>query len=151
MLVVSEMSEGGVARVAEIEESSPSPWTEGQIAVELVRQDGLTLIIKDGEHSEVLGWCCVRIVGSEAELFKIAVSDTCRKTGIGSFLFKELCLNLLSQGVEAMLLEVRSQNRSAICFYLKHGFDKVGMRPNYYSTPRDNALIFRKELILSEF
>ena len=47
----------------------------------------------------------------------------------------------------ALLLEVRVSNAPAIRLYEKLGFVQVGRRPRYYTNPREDALILRKELI----
>ena len=45
-----------------------------------------------------------------------------------------------------LLLEVRVSNMPAIALYNKLGFEQVGCRPKYYSNPREDALVLRKEL-----
>lgn len=141
------MDGNDVEGVAGIELQSFSSWSKEQIAAELSRKDGISLVMEGDTGAPLLGWCCARIVGPEAELLKIAVRSDFRRGGYGAGLLKELCLNLFSLKVEALFLEVRSQNRAAVSFYLTHGFEKVGERPDYYRNPRDNGLIFRKELL----
>ena len=43
------------------------------------------------------------------------------------------------------MLEVRQSNAPAIALYEQLGFEQVGLRPNYYRNPKENALILRKE------
>jgi len=49
------------------------------------------------------------------------------------------------QNVSCLTLEVRQSNNAAISLYEKLGFKQVGCRPNYYSNPKEAALILRKE------
>jgi ribosomal-protein-alanine N-acetyltransferase len=41
-------------------------------------------------------------------------------------------------------LEVRAGNAPAIALYEKHGFQRVGLRRNYYERPKEDALIMTK-------
>ena len=34
--------------------------------------------------------------------------------------------------ISQLILEVRASNQSAIDFYLKHGFEEISLRKNYY-------------------
>ena len=61
-------------------------------------------------------------------------------------LTETLVKELRAAGSEALLLEVRESNAPAIGLYEKMGFVSVGVRPNYYFKPKENAIIMRKEL-----
>ena len=43
-----------------------------------------------------------------------------------------------------VVLEVRSQNENAIKLYEKLGFDKLGIRKRFYSSPADDAVVMEK-------
>ena len=131
--------------IVEIEQESPSPWTPEQIADELAFAGSVTLVSTDQEEN-VLGWCCARIAGEEAELLKIAVHPEKRRVGSGDALLVYLENTLKKKGVGMLFLEVRSKNLPALHFYRKHGFAQVGQRSGYYSDPVDDALILRKEI-----
>lgn len=106
------------------------------------------MVSDDGGN--IVGWCCSRHHGPEAELLKIAVTGGARRRGIARELLDTLIEILTNNGVESLFLEVRSQNEPACHFYRSQGFEQVGMRPAYYANPRDNALIYRKELLYSD-
>ena len=54
-------------------ESFSAPWTHGALLGEIYRDDSqFTLATENGT---ALGFCILRLVGDEAELFKIAVTD----------------------------------------------------------------------------
>ena len=141
------MVQEDVEPVVEIERLSWSPWTREQVTAEFSRRNGVCLVIADKNDNIPLGWCCAGMVNPEAELLKIAVHPDHRQGGLGSRLLQELNLLLCSQQVHTLFLEVRSQNRAAVSFYGKHGFQQVGERHEYYSNPKDDGLIFRKELL----
>ena len=44
-----------------------------------------------------------------------------------------------------LTLEVRAGNGPAIQLYLKHGFEQVGRRKNYYQRPREDAILMTRE------
>ena len=58
---------------------------------------------------------------------------------------EDLCDRLRQRGSRCLTLEVRASNAPAICLYEKLGFRQVGRRPNYYSHPKEDGLILRKE------
>ena len=76
----------------------------------------------------------------------VAVSPAYRRQGIGESLMVALMEALKERGIESLTLEVRASNEGAIALYDRLGFQQVGRRPNYYTDPREDALIMRKEL-----
>lgn len=135
--------------IVAIEQESPSPWTSAQILAELPLPESIVLVAT-GDDGNVIGWCCSRTCGPEAELLKIAVAASGRRRGVATKLLETLVQILTASGVDSLFLEVRSQNEPAVEFYRSQGFEKVGERPAYYASPRDNALIYRKELLYSD-
>lgn len=125
--------------VARIESNESSPWNLGAIGAELVRDSGVQLVALSGK--DIVGYCCCRYAAPEAELLKIAVEVRYRRQRIASGLVRYLIRELLSHGVSALFLEVRSKNESAIQFYHRMGFTEVGRRYKYYRQPEDDALI----------
>lgn len=143
------MAPGDIGAIVIIEQESPSPWTSAQILTELSLSESVALVAT-GNDGHIVGWCCSRFCGPDAELLKIAVTGSERRKGVARQLLDALAKTLTGNRVENLFLEVRSQNEPACNFYRSQGFDKVGERPAYYSNPRDNALIYRKELLYSD-
>ncbi len=140
------MSHGDVERVAAIEQASPSPWQLLPLTKELERAHGIQLVATDDKNT-ILGWCCGLCMEAEAELFKIAVSQNCRRLGIGTALllrFENVCRE---QDCKSLFLEVRAANSGAIGLYEKLGYKKIGCRKGYYTAPQDDALILSKPLL----
>ena len=50
---------------------------------------------------------------------------------------------LLPRGISSVVMEVRSQNIAALALYNKLGFEKLGVRKNFYSVPKDNAVVMQ--------
>ena len=92
------------------------------------------------EDGAVLGYAVLSAVLDEGNLDNIAVAPEYRRRGVADALLGALtgfgreCLALLT-------LEVRASNAPAIALYEKHGFAAVGRRKNYYSAPREDAVL----------
>ncbi len=132
--------------IAAIEREVPSPWSRDSLEREGQVANGLQLVVEDKDSSKILGWCCARLVGPEAELLKISVIRVRRRSGIASRLIAGLLRGLSARGVATLFLEVRSGNLPARQFYGKHGFREIGLRKKYYSQPDEDAVLFTKDL-----
>ena len=101
------------------------------------------------ESSGVCGYGIVSWGGGDADLLVIALVRKYRGKGISSRLLDSLLERLQQLEVERLFLEVRASNASAIKFYNKVGFEKIGIRKNYYplgQNIREDALLFRIDI-----
>ncbi|MDR0499086.1 MAG: GNAT family N-acetyltransferase [Holophagales bacterium] len=74
---------------------------------------------------------------SEAELLRIAVIQTQRRSGVAKRLMSE-CLNYLAaNGYVSLHLEVRASNISAQKLYESMGWQQISLRRAYYSDGED--------------
>ena len=80
------------------------------------------------------------------ELHTIAVSKKHKQKGIGKRLFLFMMETAKKKKVEEIFLEVRCSNTEAIAFYESFHFQQVGVRKGYYSSPREDALIYKLTL-----
>lgn len=77
----------------------------------------------------------VALPGADAaELLHICTHPTQLRQGLAKALLQDLQVWAQQQGKTAIWLEVRVSNHPAIALYEHHGFQKVGLRPNYYSS-----------------
>lgn len=144
MIQYLPMDETHVAAVAKLEQLCfTAPWSENSIASEIDNPLSLWIVAMDGEH--LVGYVGSQSVMGEADMMNLAVCPEYRRKGIGKKLVEELIIALKEKEVSCLLLEVRSENSAAIELYSKLGFIQVGRRPNYYTKPKDDALILRKE------
>ena len=147
MIEIKTMTEDHVPQIAEMEKLCFSdPWSEKSVASELNNRLSLWLVALDGER--VAGYVGSQSVLDEADMMNIAVHPDYRRQGIGRDLVLALAEALQKKGIRGLMLEVRQSNAPAIALYEQLGFQQVGMRPNYYRNPKENALILRKELSL---
>jgi ribosomal-protein-alanine acetyltransferase len=66
-------------------------------------------------------------------IFTIDVAAKHRRTGIGLKLLDELERFFLENGVKAVYLEVRADNKAALELYRKKGYSEIQPLENYYS------------------
>ncbi len=141
MIEIIKLNEGHVAAVAELEKRFFSaPWDENSVRSEITNPLALWLVaVEDGE---LLGYIGSQTVLQEADMMNIAVADSHRRRGIARALVEELIRQL---DAYQLTLEVRASNVPAISLYESMGFVQVGLRKNYYRSPKEDALILRKE------
>ena len=121
------------------------PWSTMAFQSELHNPLSTWLVACDGDI--VAGYVGSQSVLDEADMMNIAVSPNYRRMGIATKLMNVLQAQLKQKGVCKLSLEVRKSNLSAISLYLQNGFIQVGLRPNYYRHPKEDALILQKEII----
>ncbi|WP_422267359.1 GNAT family N-acetyltransferase, partial [Sphingorhabdus sp.] len=104
-------------------------WTANQ-CIGALAMSGCHLHIAKIE-SAVVGFSISRRTLDEEELLLIAVDSNSQNLSVGSQLLKSAVQDSFDNGVTKFFLEVR-ENNDAFRFYEKHGFEIVGIRPNYY-------------------
>jgi [ribosomal protein S18]-alanine N-acetyltransferase len=134
----------GVTKVAKrnLEESYPLDFF-----LKLAQtQPDLFLVARLNTTSEVVGFlAAVKTEGMGSRLLLIAVDPEHRGLGLGRKLMRRLNAALTLQNVRSLGLEVRADNRSAIEFYLRHGFTVDGRQEHVYQDGQD-AILMRKPI-----
>ena len=144
-ITVSPLTLAFVQQVAQIERDTFSdPWPLSVLEAEL--QNPLAFLLVAEKDGEVLGYVGSQIVPPEADMMNLAVKEAYRGQGIARRLLDALFCALRPRGVTSLTLEVRASNAPAIALYRALSFAEVGVRKNYYFHPREDALIFKKEL-----
>ena len=80
----------------------------------------------------IIGIISYSIIYERGEINYIITLPSHRNQGIGSQLLEYAINDMKNSGCTSISLEVESTNIDAINLYLKHGFIKQGIRPNYY-------------------
>lgn len=94
----------------------------------------------------ISAFCAVRQLKPELELLKIAVDPERQGEGIGTDLLRDVLTTAAAAGCSECFLEVRWSNQRAISFYVREGFEMVGIRRKYYRNPVEDARVMRKRL-----
>ena len=140
MLEIRPMASDDLDEVMEIEKVSFSvPWTKSDFEDSINKQMALYLVAVMDER--IVGYCGLWGVIDEGQINNVAVSKEYRGRKIGFKMLTELLSKGNDMGLEAFTLEVRTSNMPAIALYKKLGFEEAGIRKNYYTAPREDALI----------
>ena len=119
------------------------PWSENAIK-EGYENNTHFLCFK--QFGKVLGYVGVDVVLDEGYITNVAVLKIARRQGIGKKLLDALYEFAKEKQLSFLTLEVRESNLSAISLYEKCGYKKVGVRKNFYSDPKENAILFTREV-----
>lgn len=93
--------------------------------------------------NDVVGFICGTFAADQSDIVSVAVRHEYRRLGIADKLIAEF-EKALPDVIESIFLEVRESNSAAQALYVKHGFEKISVRKNYYEQPDENAVIMRK-------
>lgn len=81
-------------------------------------------------------------------IYSMAVLPAWRGRGVGSRLLSHFENEAAKEGSQAVVLEVRKNNRAALSLYRKTGYEVTKTLPDYYSKGSD-GLRMRKQLTVS--
>lgn len=121
-------------------------WNEHQCR-SMLSLPGTQLMIAHYDR-EPCGFAISRSLAGEEELLMIAVTPQYQNIGIGIALLERLIADALKNEVTAVFLEVRSNN-PAQKLYQRLGFEKIGLRPAYYTgdnKEKFDAITYKKTL-----
>lgn len=142
---ISKCGISDISEIAELEEKYiPDGWSEKAFSDWLKNNN--TVIFKAVLGGKIIGFINGSWVLDEGELLNIAVDENFRKKGIAAMLLDALEKFFAENNVKKIFLEVRERNIHAISFYIKHGFNKNGLRKNYYKNPEDNGILMMKKI-----
>lgn len=139
---IVKMAAEHILQIALLEKQCFSqPWSEAALAQELSNENSHFLA---AVSDEVLGYIGVQEICGEAYITNVAVFENSRKSGVGRALLRAACSGAESRNCEFITLEVRESNAPAIALYESEGFEKAGIRKNFYSSPIENGVIYTK-------
>lgn len=144
-VTLRSMREADIERVMEIERRSFStPWAAHTFRG-LLRRRNTALLVAES-NGDVAGYLVLWFAADEAELGDLAVRPELRRRGIGRTLLSEGVREAVRRGARGLFLEVRVSNRDARRLYERAGFEVVGVRRGYYTSPGEDALVMRRPL-----
>lgn len=120
------------------------PWSKEAFVNELVNQ--LAYYQCATIDGNVVGYMGMWKICDEGHVTNVAVLPGYRKKGIASLLISKMIDVCKCSEIYNMTLEVRESNYDAIRVYEKFGFKSLGIRPNYYQKPNENAIIMWKKI-----
>ena len=142
-IVFSELAAADVDAVVDIENHSfETPWSRNLFLRELSTEiSRMTLAWADEHHHRLLGYVCRWLVLDEIQILNLGVHPICRRRGVGRALVQRVIDEAYEKQVNTITLEVRDGNESAMKLYESFGFERTGLRPDYYGNGRHGVLM----------
>ena len=139
--MIRNVVKSDLSKIVDIENLSFSvPWPRFMFKSHL-GSPGFVLYEQDGI---IKGYVIVDIIDSRVHLGSIAVHPKYVRCGIGTKLL-DWCIDFGKMyGASTITLEVREKNRNVQMFYLKNGFEIIGIVPGYYID--DNAVAMYRDI-----
>ena len=116
------------------------PWSAEQFWGELAQPTRSYVVAED--DGTIIGYAGAYLLPPDADVQTIAVSGAAQGRGVGRLLLEELIAIAVRYECSQLLLEVRSDNASALGMYERFGFESISKRRDYYASGVD-ALIMR--------
>ena len=139
--IIRPMKEEDLDIVSEMEAASyPDPWSRKGFEEELGVESALAVVMED--TTGVVGYALATLTGEDADIVKTTIDVKERQKGYGRKLLDMLMNELYSRGILNATLEVRMSNAPAISLYEHAGFVSEGVRPGFYSNPKEDAVIY---------
>lgn len=139
-MIIRRMKEEDAPQVALIEADNFSvPWSEKSFREAAVKTE--TIYVVAEEDGEILGYAGAWCVFGEADITNVCVRKVSRKQGIGTKMLQFLIEEGVNVKIKTFFLEVRESNSAAISLYEKFGFQKIGIRKNFYEKPVENGIV----------
>ena len=153
-VTIRPMEFGDIEAVTALENEAEtgSGWTETGLLTYLMREDTLFLVAEEAETSlsesgsdvsgetSIVGYAGLLMVPEESDVLNIAVRKDRKRRGIATKIMGALIKEAAKRGVTVFHLEVRAGNGPATALYERLGFEKDGIRRNYYTDPVEDAV-----------
>lgn len=145
--VIEPMRVGDLDDVMEIERSSfRSPWSAQVFLEEVARDWAHVDVVRDAGSGRVVAFGNYWLVADEVHLLNLATAPGARRQGHASRLLAHITDFGRAHDCRFVTLEVRRSNAAALRLYRRFGFRAVGVRPNYYSEDREDAIVMLLDL-----
>ncbi len=134
MIDIRPASLSDINRILEIEiQSFNSDAFSKRQFISLLRNNNVFFLVSE-TNQLISGYIILmkRKKSRKLRIYSIAVDPSYRRSNIGNELIKKAFLVAMKNNLRFLSLEVNQQNKSAINFYIKHGFSIVKEIPNYY-------------------
>ncbi|MBR5322899.1 MAG: ribosomal protein S18-alanine N-acetyltransferase [Clostridia bacterium] len=132
--------------IAEIEAMCFStPWSRNSFADSMSNKQVISFFTAT-LNNEIVGYICLFHLFEEGELLNIAVKPNFRNCGIAQKMINKMFELFKQKEVTRITLELRESNINAKSLYLKNGFEPIGIRKNYYTSPLENGIVMQKNI-----
>ena len=129
--------------------SQPLPWSDDQLLLELVNENGRVLGVY--VDNKLVGHVCTRRQVDELWVLNLAVDPEHRRCGLARALLESAMQYGRADLMTSLWLEVRESNVPARSLYKAMGLEEQATRGTYYppvppATEREGAVVMSKPL-----
>jgi ribosomal-protein-alanine N-acetyltransferase len=146
--VIRRAVPGDAEAVAALETvcQGPDAWSANLVRVGIAGDVPTVRYLVADVDGLVVGYAVASYAGDIAELQRLGVAPSMRRTGVAGALLDEIVAEAPGTGANRLILEVREDNRGAIAFYAAKDFVEIDRRARYY---RDgaSAVVMRLPLV----
>ena len=114
-------------------------WSVDSVRSQLDKPGSVCTVVTDG--GRVIAYLAFEKILDEGSIIEIAVAPEYRRQGIARELINA---SISDNSLKEIYLEVRESNLPAISLYESLGFERMGVRADYYDCPKENAVIMKK-------
>ncbi len=143
MIEITEMTADTAQLVAELEAKCfNDPWPYESFINTLANEHAQYYTLHFNEN--FVGYIGMYDLVDEVSVINVAVDPAYRSKGYGAMLMERAEDYAQSHGCPAITLEVRESNTPARTLYEKCGYTAYGIQKNYYTNPKEDAILYRK-------
>jgi ribosomal-protein-alanine N-acetyltransferase len=146
-ITLRPIGEDELDKVLEVENASfDDPWAEEVFEAELRHSWSQCMVLEEEATSRLLGHVVFWTVADEVHLLNLAVHPDARSRKLGRRLVSHVIQMARENRARFITVEVRASNAVAHGLYESVGFKRVGMRPCYYASDGEDAVIMLYDL-----
>ena len=140
---LAPMREIDLDEVLRIERASfSSPWSRKMFQAEFAATPfSFSWVVRAKGETRIIGYLCFWVVFDEVHLVNLAIDPEYRRKGVGEETVRRALKLGQAPGGRTAYLEVRVSNHAAVNLYKKIGFAQYGVRRDYYTDPKEDALL----------
>lgn len=116
-------------------------WPVASYHFEIEKNPASRSWVAVSEEGTILGFIILWLIVDEIHIANFAVLPKHQNQGIGTALVTRGLVSAWEEGARVSFLEVRAGNKNAIHIYQNIGFEKAGIRKNYYQDNHEDALL----------
>ena len=122
-------------------EAFTNPWSRETLERELRQSDVTRVYVLRAMGKRVAAFCACWLIFDELHINTVAVDPALRRQGLAVRLMEHVLADAARHGAGHATLEVRRSNGPALRLYQRLGFTVEAVRPRYYTSPEEDALI----------